>query len=165
MNRERSFQDAAGLAGSRDLPLAREVSGRASLALRLQRASGKQLSNRKRERLRRRAKLSVDLLDTKPGVLGDEGEDRIGEVREILRSPLETSTARTGATSNLAAERACERLDRGAARQIADLRHEAVDKTFDIGLKICHLAVRVDHKQRQRNEFSGDIDARSLFSR
>lgn len=73
----------------------------------------------------------VDLLDAKPGILDDERDQGLGELLEILRTPL--VAARRASSSNLRArtKRGRKGVNRSLASQLAYLRDESINQSLD----------------------------------
>src|SRR5205823_815918 len=98
-----------------------------------------------REILRARAELLVDLLDAQTGILGDERMKRVRELVELVAAalgalaPTAASAADAVAARRPLAESALERVDRGAACELGDLRNEARDHTIHLVLEVTHI--------------------------
>ena len=112
---------------------------------------------RQREIARAGAELLVDLLDAQPRVGLDERRELLRQRLEVLRTTLGTTTAaraahgrgaagqRNGrrASRPVAGKRRLERVERCAASELRDLRHEPVNDLVHLLLEGAHAVLAI----------------------
>src|SRR6185503_19908811 len=147
---------AMGLVLGRLLP--GKIRRRALVALGGDHTGGHQLADGQREVVGAGPELLVDLLDAQPGMALDERGELLRQGLEVGGGALDTSAAARTADTAIARQRdesnraalaasaiECrfQRVDGCAPRELGDLRHEVLNGTIHLSLKVAHSCPRL----------------------